>query len=163
MPDPHNQPEPTPEERFAQLVREKREALGWSQEELARRVSAATGTTFHQTGITRIEKQARSIRLNEALVLAGVLGIELGPLAQTLNDRVRSEQNLIVTLKASQAVLENLEETAYRIRDEMEVVTARYADTMNRIQATQDNIRRVEHRLALVRAQIEMGEGGNGE
>lgn len=61
-------PEGAPEDRFSARVRELREALGWSQAELARRVGVDS------TAITKLERRTRSVRLNEAAKLAAVLG-----------------------------------------------------------------------------------------
>jgi len=61
------------ERRFAENMRRYREAKGWSQGELARRVREAGLENFHQTTISRIEKGERPIRLGEARVIAQVL------------------------------------------------------------------------------------------
>lgn len=150
MPDPHNQLGPSPEELFAQLVREKREDLGWSQEELAKRVSAATGQPFHQTGITRIEKLGRGIRLNEALVLARVLGIELGPLAQDLDGaRGEAEAALERALAAAETAAHEQDDTVYRLQIEMENISERH-------QRARDRLMETTHTVAQLRIQLEM-------
>jgi len=73
--------------------RRLREARGWSQEEVARRL-AALGIDWHQTMVSRTEAADRPLRLNEAAALCGVFGIRLealltdvpGSTAQDLDD-----------------------------------------------------------------------------
>jgi transcriptional regulator with XRE-family HTH domain len=160
MPDPHNQPQPSAEDRFAQLVKSKRERLGWSQEELARRVSVATGTPFHQTGITRIESAKRGIRLNEALILASVLGIELGPLAKTLEDHRKNAERVEAALRAAEEVLVVQQEAAYQIRVESEELQGRYEQVMAKIAESQEHVSYLRALLARERAAIEASSDG---
>lgn len=63
-----------PEETFGQVVRELREARGWSQRELAEEL-ATYDITVHQSTIAKIEAGARPIRLNEALAISALLGV----------------------------------------------------------------------------------------
>ncbi|WP_174527616.1 helix-turn-helix domain-containing protein [Micromonospora maritima] len=68
----------TPEQTFGGQVREAREARGWSQEALARRLREEIGLELHQTAIARLERGDRTIRFNEVTALARVLNLELG-------------------------------------------------------------------------------------
>lgn len=61
-----------PEQTFARRARELREALGLSQTQLATTL-ALKGVKIDPTSITRLEKGARGIRLDEAVAIAGVL------------------------------------------------------------------------------------------
>lgn len=61
------------EAAFAKNVKAARERRGWSQTELAKRLTARS-LTFHQQQIQRIETGTRPVRLNEAILLAEVLG-----------------------------------------------------------------------------------------
>jgi transcriptional regulator with XRE-family HTH domain len=61
------------EAAFAKNVKAARERRGWSQTELAKRLTARL-LPFHQQQIQRIEAGSRPVRLNEAIVLAEVLG-----------------------------------------------------------------------------------------
>lgn len=71
------------DERFAASVKRLREAKGWSQGELAKRMTNAGFDGFHQTTISRIEKGERPVRIGEARGLARVLeslvGIMIAP------------------------------------------------------------------------------------
>jgi transcriptional regulator with XRE-family HTH domain len=71
---------PALEARAIQLVQELREAAGWSQTELARRMVEAGWPNYTQMTVSRTEKGERPIRLNEAASLAEVLGIRLADL-----------------------------------------------------------------------------------
>lgn len=62
------------ERNFALNVRRRREALGWSQSELARRMADEGWETYNQMTVSRTEKEERSVRLGEARALARVLG-----------------------------------------------------------------------------------------
>ncbi|UZX04026.1 helix-turn-helix domain-containing protein [Arthrobacter sp. CDRTa11] len=66
------------EAQFVENVQRLREAKGWSQGELARRMAADGWDGFHQTTISRIEKGQRPVRLAEARALAKVLGSQVG-------------------------------------------------------------------------------------
>lgn len=57
---------------FAVQMSERRRAKGWSQTELAKRVTEA-GIKFHQTTVQRIESGERPLRLTEALAIADAL------------------------------------------------------------------------------------------
>ncbi|MFC8037846.1 helix-turn-helix domain-containing protein [Paenarthrobacter sp. NPDC057355] len=66
------------ENQFAENVQRLRELKGWSQGELARRMTEEGWEGFHQTTISRIEKGQRPVRLAEARGLARVLGNQVG-------------------------------------------------------------------------------------
>lgn len=66
------------EAQFVENVQRLREAKGWSQGELARRMATAGWDGFHQTTISRIEKGQRPVRLAEARALAQVLESQVG-------------------------------------------------------------------------------------
>lgn len=63
------------EATFALQMRERREAKGWSQTEMARRL-AEQGLKFHQTTVQRVEIGQRPLKLTEAMVIANVLGVK---------------------------------------------------------------------------------------
>ncbi len=68
--------------RFGKRVREERERRGWSQEELARRLTAK-GVTTHPSTIAKIEwesRKPRAVRLAEALAIAELFEVSLDAL-----------------------------------------------------------------------------------
>lgn len=69
---------PLPGDLFARRLRQEREHQRISQAELARRVAAILGTNVDPTAVTRIEQQARAVRLDEAVAMAQSLDIPLG-------------------------------------------------------------------------------------
>lgn len=71
------QPAPLPwESAFATNLKRARERLQMSQTELAKQ-AAERGLPYHQQTVQRVETSARPIRLNEAFVLADIVGEEL--------------------------------------------------------------------------------------
>ncbi len=58
---------------IGKTIRRRREALGWSQADLAEQMTAL-GQTWHQTSAAKVEAGSRPIRWNEAVALALVLG-----------------------------------------------------------------------------------------
>lgn len=66
---------PTMEQRFGQAVRVRRLAKGWSQQRLSDELRRE-GVGLHQSGITRLEAGTRGTGLNEAEVIAALLGID---------------------------------------------------------------------------------------
>lgn len=83
----------TPEKRLGKFVRELREARGWSQAELADRLSAE-GLDMTQVLVSRIEQNKRPVRFDEAVVISHVLGFAVGDVATRsirLDDPRRAE------------------------------------------------------------------------
>ena len=72
--EPPEPPEALEEARFAASVQRLREHAGISQTALAKQMSEAGWSGFHQTTISRIEKGVRPVRLGEARALARLLG-----------------------------------------------------------------------------------------
>lgn len=68
-----DQRQPTPEQQFAERCRRLRESYGWPQTELAGRL-VQYGIKLDGSAITRLERGARNIRLNEAVAIATELG-----------------------------------------------------------------------------------------
>jgi transcriptional regulator with XRE-family HTH domain len=91
---------PTPEELAGEEVRRLRLARRWSQEEVAKRMSAAGHSNWHQTTVGKTELASRPLRLNEAVALAGLFEV---PVTQLIAP---------ITLKAEeiQAELDVVEE-----------------------------------------------------
>lgn len=73
----HNDGARAAEQQFGAQVKDARDARGWSQEALARHLKETLGIELHQTGIARLERGERAIRLNEASALAKLLGLDL--------------------------------------------------------------------------------------
>lgn len=67
---------------FGRNVRTYREERGWSQSELARQMNTAGWTKYSQVAVSRTEDGTRAARLDEAVALADVLGVELDSLTR---------------------------------------------------------------------------------
>lgn len=80
--------------RYGLAVRDAREALGWSQNELARLLSAEFGEPFYQTTIARIESGSRPVRLDEARALNAVLGLNVGGVAISLDGSASTDATI---------------------------------------------------------------------
>lgn len=70
------------ESAFVQRMRTRRERDEMSQTELAR-AAASKGLAFHQQTIQRIESGIRPLRLNEAVVIAEILGSSLDEMTKS--------------------------------------------------------------------------------
>jgi transcriptional regulator with XRE-family HTH domain len=68
-----------PERTLAAQARAYREKLGMTQAEVARQMSDR-GAVMHQTTIAKIEAGQRPVRVNEAVLLAGILHATLADL-----------------------------------------------------------------------------------
>lgn len=81
------------EAEFGRQVRIEREARGWTQAELAKRLEAE-GISLHPSAIAKIElrdtERPRAIRLDEAQALANIFGLPLDSMAQPHDQRMRS-------------------------------------------------------------------------
>lgn len=99
---------PTPEELAGEELRRLRTARRWSQEEVARRMSAAGHTNWHQTTVGKTELSTRPLRLNEAVALAGLFSV---PVTQLIAP---------ITLKPEdvQAELDTLEERWAKVQEQ---------------------------------------------
>lgn len=102
----HKQNGATPEQLFGTLVRRSREALGLSQEELARDVTE-TGTPLHQTALARIEGGNRGIRFNEVVALSVRLSLDLktnsfSPASQMSDEAIERTVAELETLRLKQ-------------------------------------------------------------
>jgi transcriptional regulator with XRE-family HTH domain len=75
---------PTPEQLAGEEVRRLRKGRGWSQDDVARRMSAAGFTTWHQSTVGRTETAERPLRLNESVALAGLFGVSLTRLLEPI-------------------------------------------------------------------------------
>ncbi|MBK4256662.1 helix-turn-helix domain-containing protein, partial [Enterobacter hormaechei] len=58
-------------------LRDAREARGWNQSELARRMIERGWAKYSQVSVKRTENAERAVRLDEALDLASVLSVSL--------------------------------------------------------------------------------------
>lgn len=97
-PAPDEQPQPINyEARFVAAMKRRREERGHTQGSLAANLLIMESLSLDATAITRIERGDRRVRLNEAVAIAHVLGLDLnlalGPgLDQSPDDLLREAQ-----------------------------------------------------------------------
>lgn len=88
------------EAHIGHRVRQMRQQRGWSQRELADRMSAAGFTVWRQTTVAKTEVAERPLRVNEAVALAALFGMTIEQLAAA------DQHPLIVRLQNAVAVRE---------------------------------------------------------
>jgi transcriptional regulator with XRE-family HTH domain len=94
----------TPESTFANKLRQLRVESGLSQSQLAAALADRHGITLDPTAITRLEGGSRSLRLDEAVALADVLGTSVDRMLGQSTEELLSEQEREV-----QALISRLE------------------------------------------------------
>lgn len=67
------------ERQFGRVIRQMREARGWSQAELAARL-ASIGFEYHQTTIGKLESGARALRIGELFAMSSVFEVQAADL-----------------------------------------------------------------------------------
>ncbi|ALG29526.1 hypothetical protein AOZ07_11415 [Glutamicibacter halophytocola] len=93
---------------FAQRLREERARAGLTQAELAARLSDALGVAVYASAITRAEKGERTVRLEEAVAMAQVLGVELSSMLVGSSELERVLAEHRTALIAAQARFEEV-------------------------------------------------------
>ena len=133
---------PDPEVQAGRALRRLRLSRSWSQEEVARRMSAY-GYDFHQTTIAKIEAAQRPLRVRELADFAALYGVEVQALVYPPND---SLLEIAQELGEVQAMLAKARTEAERAHDRMQMATAAY-------QASAAEAAVLEGRLAALRAE----------
>jgi transcriptional regulator with XRE-family HTH domain len=82
----------TPESTFANKLRDLREEKRLSQSQVAAMLSDKHGIKLDPTAITRLEGGSRTLRLDEAVALADVLGTSLDRMLGQETEELLSEQ-----------------------------------------------------------------------
>lgn len=67
----------TPEQRFAESMARARQSARWSQEAVAGLLGERYGVTIHQMQLSKIERAAQAIRLDQAAPIAKLFGLTL--------------------------------------------------------------------------------------
>lgn len=123
--------------RFTHNMIEARQALGWSQSELARKMVEAGWEYFSQMTVSRTEKGERPLRLGEARAIARTFGLTLETMLgddeasinnlqhlHSLDSEIRSMQREISDLRAK---LSSLEQMLAQRQDEKQRLEASYS------------------------------------
>jgi transcriptional regulator with XRE-family HTH domain len=129
-----------------------RRAKGYSQSDLAGLLEQR-GLPFQQQTILKIEKGARPLRLEEAVVIADILGIELSSLTEQFgNDTIAAAATEILQrMSVIARTKKGMEDARERHRQSEE-------DTLRWIEGATRQLREVEQRLADAGA-VKNGDG----
>lgn len=90
-----------PSDTFARRLRAERERLGISQAQLAGRIAALLQTNVDPSAVTRIERQERAVRLDEAAAAAQALGL---PLTALLVDDLETRNRAMINDQLAELV-----------------------------------------------------------
>lgn len=108
---------PLPSDTFARRLRQERERRGITQAQLADRIAELLGIHLDPTAVTRIEKQERAVRLDEAVAAAKALGLPLAALLE--EDMVQRNgqeiQQRLIELTEAQQVWERQRQEIQRL------------------------------------------------
>lgn len=110
-----------PIETFAANLRAAREAHGWNQSELARRMIERGWDKYSQVSVKRTENAERAVRLDEALVLAAVLGVSLSALlGERAEDHAGPLLALIAEAEDAQDALRSAAQRLERVQERLQ-------------------------------------------
>lgn len=115
----------TAEDHLVANMKAVRERYGWSQGELAKRLQAEGQTQMHQTTVSRIEKRERSVRVDEALTIARVLGKSLEALLEPPKSFGAAERLTALGKAAASAALD-LQADVIELRSQLEALDAEW-------------------------------------
>ena len=113
-----------PIETFAANLRAAREAHGWNQSELARRMIERGWDKYSQVSVKRTENAERAVRLDEALVLAAVLGVSLSALVGVDQDDRTERARALALVSEAEAAQDALRTAAQRLERAQERLRA---------------------------------------
>ena len=117
-----------PRELFGEAVRTLRRARGWSQEDLARKMTDA-GYPMHQTTLAKLESGVRPTSVDELVALGALLNVDPRDLIRVPADQ-GAEREVGEAMLALQEVTAEMEE----INREMEAL-ARRREALTPVQA----------------------------
>jgi transcriptional regulator with XRE-family HTH domain len=146
----------TPEEAAGQELRHLRIARGWSQEEVAQRMSAY-GYDWHQTLIGRIEAAQRPLRLNEAVDLAALFGVSLEMLLTRAHEADAGE--LRARIAAVSARLRPAEKALSAAQADEQAAREREQDAYEAAQAAAADVAKLTAELEALKRALLQAEG----
>lgn len=112
------------DKRFGERIREEREARGWSQADVARKLSAAGIRPMHPTTVSKIEAAERSVRITEAVGIAELFEMSLDNLLGRPDDSgvVFALTTLCSYAGDAERQIKRAQEVAADIGDQLEAV-----------------------------------------
>lgn len=134
------------QERLGERLKVLREKAGMSQRALAERMAEA-GFGWHHSTVMRTERSQRSLRLDEAVMLANLLGVDIQDLYQAVNPMRGALAAAVYQARESQKRLEQLEELLRSEEDDIASARSRHAATKNAVANLERAIRQKEREL----------------
>jgi hypothetical protein len=145
---PVKNPKITPEQRFAQLMRQARTEQARSQGMFAGRVmyslrnivGGADLTTWRQSTVAKTEAAERPIRLDEFMAICDALGLDPAAVVSDLHQTVKAGTSreladldergraIAAARQEAKAALARLEKEASEVEDRRTALTAEFAD-----------------------------------
>jgi transcriptional regulator with XRE-family HTH domain len=126
------------ERLFGGRVKDLRAARGWTQEDLAQRMTAA-GHAMHQTTVAKLEGGNRPTTVGEASTIASIFGIPIGALFETYEAQDYAElatlANRLTALAADKA---KLAERLTALDAEIASVQTQYDDLQQRVERNEE-------------------------
>jgi transcriptional regulator with XRE-family HTH domain len=142
----------TAEDVVGRRVKSLRSARGWSQQELATRMSDR-GFSWRQTTVAKTEAADRPIRINEAQGLAVVFGITVNDLLTIPVDdyemagaAVRLTELRALADQTNQRVME-LQRTKDRVDSDLQAAMAEYKELIDQIDEQQREYGEIAERV----------------
>jgi transcriptional regulator with XRE-family HTH domain len=150
---------PTPEELAGRELYRLRKGRGWSQEEVARRMTAY-GYTWHQTTVGRVETAERPLRLNEVVHLAAMFQV---PVTQFLLPVDMTLQEIDDAIEEETKARDEIRERAERYRSTLEAYDAQREEFSANYRQLAEELERANSHLEIMRGLREILERGQGE
>ncbi|MHC5558292.1 helix-turn-helix domain-containing protein [Kocuria sp. U4B] len=132
-------------ENFGGNVRARREALGWSQSELARRMNDAGWPKYSQITVARTEDSTRGTRLDEALALTYVLGTDMPSMLEP-SGHAAAVGKLRAALQDARAAGDAVGNAVYNYDFQQSVLSRELEEVQEYAQANRDKLGRREAR-----------------
>lgn len=122
------------ERRFGRRVKQLRQSIGLTQEELARRMTAA-GQPLHPTMVTKLEGGNRPTSIGELVSLANILRVPVGALfEEAVEDSLREDLAILTsTLDANTTEQEKIGGRMMTLRAEEKEVRAQIRAAESRL------------------------------
>lgn len=120
----------TPVALFGANLRRFREAYGWSQSELARRMQEGGWPKYSQVAVSRTEEGSRAVRLDEAVSLAALFNRKLQDLLDP-QDVIDSWQRLNILMNDYSHTIDSLRLAVEKV-EEYRVYVAVHAQILRR-------------------------------
>lgn len=138
---------PSAEELAGQELKRLRTERGWSQEEVARRMTSS-GYDWHQTTVGRTESAARPLRVNEAVLLAAIFEV---PITQLLVPAAMKISDIDTEISAIEETLDHIGKMAAEFQSKVDYVAAVQQEINEAYRKLTSGIEGLESRLKLLR------------